>query len=242
MAVPAQAALVGFWALDEASGTSFADSAGTANTASCSTACPTVTTGVIGAHAWTWDGSDDLMTVAAETEINDLAALSLSWWMSPTSAGEGGAGTIANKRGTGLNGWLIGFDDVAGRTRCLRMAVDWSGGVLTVRTGNDTLPTHGSGWYHVVVTWDGSATATTVHVYVNGTEVSSYQTQTNGSGIRETDVAEALLFGNGPTQAATFAGSLDELRLFSHVLSGAEIASEYARGPVAGRRRLWGGD
>ena len=194
-----------------------------------------MTAGRIGAQAWVWDGVDDVMTVAAQAEINQLAALSLSLWVNPTSAGEGSAGAIMDKRGAAADGWSLVYDDLAGRTRCLRWRVDWDGGVLTVRTANNAVPAYNTGWYHVVLTWDGSLTATNVHIYVNGSEV-GYQTQTNGIGNRVSDAAVALLIGNESTQASTFAGAMDHIRLFSHVLSPAEIASEYAAGAVTRRQ------
>ena len=89
-----------------------------------------------------------------------------------------------------------------------------------------------SAWNHVAVTWDGSNTATNVHIYINGSEC-SYQQQTNGSSLESPNAT--LEFGNRRSDnARPLNGYLTEIGLFNRVLSSSEVTDIYNNGLIQG--------
>ena len=80
-------------------------------------------------------------------------------------------------------------------------------------------------WQHVALSWDGSASAANVRIYVNGQEV-TYQTTTNGVNLNA-DADRDLVIGNRADGARTFDGTLDELRISNTVRTCHEIATDH---------------
>ena len=86
----------------------------------------------------------------------------------------------------------------------------------------------GSTWTHVLATWDGTFTdATTVHLYINGTEV-TYGLQTNGASIVTN--AQNWHIGQSGEPLSPFSGSITEVATWNRVLTSGEIASLYNSG------------
>lgn len=81
-------------------------------------------------------------------------------------------------------------------------------------------------WNHFLVTWDGGTTATNVHIYVNGSEV-SYATTTNGVSFTSADGTSTLCI-EGATSVTNpnnrIDGTLSELAVWDAVLDANEIA------------------
>lgn len=85
-----------------------------------------------------------------------------------------------------------------------------------------------SSWNHLTLTWDGSTTASNVHIYVNGVEV-SYATQTNGASLTNTS-AGTIYLGNRSDGLRGVIGNLTEIAVFNRVLSSTEINDIYNNG------------
>src|SRR3989344_2191309 len=101
---------------------------------------------------------------------------------------------------------------------------------MKVRSGLNTTPA--SGWFHVVVVYAGGDTAANSKIYINGTEVSSY-TNIDGSGAYQSDSGRIAKIGvNG--YGNRFTGNLDDLRIYSRVLTQAEITQLHALGTGGG--------
>jgi len=104
--------LRGRWKLNEVSGTTAADSAGTSTGTLANFACTTVNCNAT--SGWTtpgqftgalnFDGANDIVTVPQNATLNDLGSFSYSAWIFPRSVGEGSAGRIIDKSGTDSNG------------------------------------------------------------------------------------------------------------------------------------------
>ncbi|QDK46691.1 hypothetical protein DOM22_16785 [Bdellovibrio sp. ZAP7] len=110
----------------------------------------------------------------------------------------------------------------------------------------------GTGWHHLVVTWDGTSNYTGLKYYLDGTELTfnvadsrftgtctnqasygGYATGTNGTGGFTTDAAYPfILFGvpassaSNPT-SASLTGSMDEVMIWNKALTAAEVAVVY---------------
>ena len=217
------------WKFDAGSGTTAADETG--NNPGTLTNGPTWVAGKIGS-AVNFDAVDDVVTAGSNASLDDLVAqggggMTITAWIRPNSIGEGGnPGRIVHK-GTGTsatNGWQF---VIQGTSPALAFASDHATtDVNHVASANSiTLGV----WQHVVVTWDGSATAANVRLYVNGVEP-TYQTTTNGVGARSSDAASSVFIGNDNTGVRTFDGALDDVRIYNRILTAAEIAAIHRAG------------
>lgn len=101
-----------------------------------------------------------------------------------------------------------------------------AGTVTMQRTSSAISPILTGGWRHLLVTHDGViTTANTVHIYVGGVELSSYDTTTNGSG----EIAPTGSWSIGGRifdDDRNFDGKLAIVRVFNRVLTASEIAKE----------------
>jgi hypothetical protein len=145
----------------------------------------------------------------------------VSAWIYPRSAGEGGKGRVVDKANgtTPTNGWIF---HLTGDGRSLSFLADYSttnlarvsaAGAITFNT-----------WQHVAMTWDGSASASAVRLYVNGVEV-TYSSATNAVGTRVNDALEDFKVGNDKSTARTFNGLIDDLQVWKRALSPSEVAA-----------------
>jgi hypothetical protein len=215
--------LIGWWKLDETSGTSAADSSGTGNTGT-----------LLAAASWTTDGMNNgALTLNGTTQsvsVPDVASLELagSWtvssWVNPSAIPtSGNAGTLISKVGAGSRvnywlgidnaswlsgiGWLLVFQDSTGT---------WTGGkyVTPINTGT---------WYHVVGVYD--STTTTKYLYLNGTLVVTQNvgvnTPTGGSGAPLT--IGGTTYGSGNYLASI----IDDVRVYNRALSATNIKTLY---------------
>lgn len=78
-------------------------------------------------------------------------------------------------------------------------------------------------WTNVIVTWDGSTTATNIHIYVNGVEA-SYSSTTNGISIVD-DSASTFFIGNEFDGLRPAAGKVSQVAIWNRVLTGTEITN-----------------
>jgi hypothetical protein len=207
---------IAHWKFDETSGTTAADSSGGGNPGTISGAVPT--TGQ-DAGAFDFDGVDDVVNVGSAAIFDNPAALTVSAWIRPDNTGEGGYGRIVQK-GNGTNG-AAGYRFTMAGTNQLEFVVDYATTDLTRRSVVNSLTM--STWQHVAVTWDGSASASNVKIYVNGVEVSSYATTTSGVGARGDDSATDLRIGNNDLGSRTFNGVIDDVKFYDQVLSASDL-------------------
>ena len=86
-------------------------------------------------------------------------------------------------------------------------------------------------WYHGVVTWDGQAG--TLNVYLNASADTSY-TKTSDGTVAMTDTTRNRQIGkNAVASSEYFNGQIDEVRIYSKVLSATEITTNYNNGKSA---------
>ena len=139
--------------------------------------------------AFDFNSVGDNVNAGSATLLDYLGAMTVSVWSRPATLGECGVfGSIAGKAGFRLS---------VTSNNMINFTVDFTTTGLTRRSSTNSI-TIGT-WQHVVVTWDGSATATKVHICINGTEVGSYSATTNASGTRVSDAANSMVVGNDPT-------------------------------------------
>lgn len=207
----AQTGPVGWWKLDEGTGTSTADSSGNANNGALVNS-PTWIAGRVGPGALSFGGTTSYVNVPnASGSLDNLQStqMTISAWINASGTGGSGSGRILEK-----GGWFFAMS-TSGASPVVRFTVQDTGGfrsstVVTLNT-----------WVHVAATWDGTGAGSGIHVYVNG--VLADGDVNAGTGSPGSDVGSASIGNRASDAARGFAGSLDEIRVYNRVLSAAEI-------------------
>lgn len=182
--------------------------------------------------ALSFDAANDVVRVNLHGNLNDLPALTISAWMYPKSSS--GGKMIADKwieTGVGnrrRGGFRFQLDDTASG------ALKFTAGVNDVTLGRRDLIRISSAsvltpsqWQHVMVTWDGTPSAANAHIYVNNAEVSYATSQDASVAARWSDVASVFNIGNMNDLTRSFNGCMDNVRIYSLVLSDAERAADF---------------
>ena len=206
----AQSGPVGYWKLDDGTGTSVADSSGGSHTGTFVNSPTWTATGRING-ALTFGGTTAAVSVPGTGNLADLylTGMSISAWIQPTSAGGGGKGRILDKAY-----WMLRM----GSANTLEFIADQWSTTFAQRTSTATI---GTSWQHVAVTWTGSQTGTNIHIYING--VLADGASVNAAGTASSDAGLALKIGNNTSGNRGFAGSLDDVRIYNRILTSTEI-------------------
>lgn len=221
-----------YWRLGEASGPTALDSWGTNN----GTYFGNETFGVAGALGgdpntavdFAGDGSS-LMRAPYSSDLNGGRDPNGSWtvecWVRPDldAATEGGLFAVpvasvnlsANRSGYFFleqpDGWQLRLGNSSGYLS------GWNGGAGSV----GGVP-QANTWYHLVGAYDGAAGVG--YIYVNGVQVKSNSV----AGLAQNDAATFNIGDRG--DGAPFAGSVDEVAVYTGVLSASRIQAHYAAG------------
>ncbi len=156
----ASSSLVGAWGFEEGAGDTTADASGTGNNGTISGASWT-TAGKYG-RALSFDGVNDLVTVADSASLDLTDAYTLEAWVRPTSAGDGWHSVLMKETPSSLAYGLYS----GGIPNHPSSWVTINGADVVVE-GTGALPV--DAWTHLATTYDG----TTLRLYVNGTEAAS---------------------------------------------------------------------
>ncbi|MHC4625673.1 MAG: LamG domain-containing protein [Planctomycetota bacterium] len=220
--------LIDHWRLDEGSGETAINSVaggvdGTINGATWANEPPH---GVV----LSFDGVDDVVTMVGYKAITGGASRSMCLWFKTD-----GAGTGPNGRG------LIGWGTPQGAGVRWELAINMQGdprvpGALRINASSGTRTCQtvvtDSQWHHVAVTLhdDGSPTSEEMYVYLDGVEES--YSQTNAGVAINTGSDADVRIGNGvrENQNGFFSGLIDDVRIYDHALTEAEILAIMAGG------------
>lgn len=196
--------LVARWKFDEGSGTTANDSAGS-NTATLFNG-PTYTTPKIGLNALQFDGSNDY--VKTNGNVSLPGAFTITLWFKPTALQ--GAFFRLLETDFATEFYIGGTSDGS--------SFQWMVGNVFITGGTYSVGT----WLHLAATFDG---VTGGELFVNATSVNSG------------NVFNAPSSTNLPIYMGTYPGSpgagnqlngiLDDVRIYSRVLSGSEITTVY---------------
>src|SRR6185312_6168316 len=163
------------------------------------------------------NGTNSSVTVGAPSDLSNLysSGMTVMAWIYPTSAGGGNAGRILDKDNNN-SGWFLAMDG----SNQVEFVVDQATSGVPIRYSTSTISLNT--WQHIAVTWDGSASGSNVHIYING--VAADGTSQSGTAPMLSDSSSPLTIGNRTVDNARgFAGNLDEVRVYNQVLSAAEI-------------------
>ncbi len=169
-----------------------------------------------------FDGSSHEMQIAYGGGVKAYERtdkFSVSFWVKlPASGG----GVVCSKAGVANQGWWAS----ASPTACsLILNNTWTTNTIAVNTSGVTLNTR---WNHVVLTYNGSSSASGVKMYVNGAAVSTsigYDNLTASIIYSATDV-----FKIGVVGTSYFTGRMKDLAIWDKELTAAEAAWIYNGG------------
>jgi hypothetical protein len=206
--------LVAAYGFNEGTGTSSADASGTGNGATISGAA-WATAGRFG-RALSFDGVNDLVTVADASSLDFTTGMTLEAWVNP-SALSGWRTAILKEATGGLAYALYAHDNAPRPAVTVNVAGrDHSSG------GSAQLPLNT--WTHLAATFDGA----TLRLFVNGVQVGSGAL--GGSLLTSTG---ALRIGGNAVWGEYFSGLIDEVRIYNRALTAAEIQSDMTA-PIGG--------
>jgi hypothetical protein len=210
---PSDTNLMGWWKLDESSGTVAVDSSGQGNNGSLNGTAMTWMPGdgMIGG-ALSFDGTaSDADYVEISSAVISTAAGTVAMW------GKLGADQLPATR------YFCGHTTIPAWSNRIQLYMDNSDTMLDLGLGDshnrhkDIMSLTAETWYHVALTWDGGNYV----VYVNGEE------KANGSyaGLDTLNtVADIGNDGNTDGRTESFNGLLDDVRIYNVALTGSEIS------------------
>jgi hypothetical protein len=209
----AEAEMVGWWKLNEGSGTSANDSSGYGNHGTLRSN-PQWVVGIAGG-ALEFSGTSDFVDCGSDESLNITGPITIALWMRPAAAGEGGpnAGPVCKAESGNTWSWQLRYNAPGGNFMGFQFA-----GVPEGSTWVDVQENLSPGeWYHIAGTFDG----TNIKCHLNGAETDSGTI----SGIRG---GESTFFIGQDGWVNVFSGAVDEVRIYNHALSEAEILGTMA--------------
>ncbi len=207
---PPTAGLVASYSFNAGTGTTLADTSGNGNNGTISGATWS-TSGKYGG-ALSFDGVNDLVTVADANSLDLTTGMTLEAWVFPAALG----GTWRTALLKEQPGQLV-YGLYANADNSRPSAHVFVGGDRDTR-GTAILPINT--WTHLAAAYDGA----TLRLYVNGVQASSQSIV--GSILTSTG---ALRIGGNNVWAEWFSGRLDEVRVYNRALSAAEVQADLNR-------------
>ncbi len=210
--------LVGWWKMDEGSGTTTADSSGNGNTGTLfnSPVWTSASSCKVG-RCLTFDGSSNYVDVGYGTStLNPTNAVTMSMWINLPGNGINGGDYIVSKRGGPTGGYFM----TANVPNAVYFYVDDATTHYAINSGTQPFPA--SSWYHLVGVYDSSLVATDrLKLYMNGAFISK------GNGPVAMQVSNSnLRIGSNMGNYFT-PGKIDDVRIYNRALSPAEVSALY---------------
>jgi hypothetical protein len=205
---------VGYWKLDDKTGTTGADASGYVNngTLGSTTALPTWTNGKYGSSL-SFDGGDTFF-VSDSASLSITQGFSLSGWIKPTNVS--GFKPIVTKEGGGQTGYFLYLNGANVYTGY------GNSGFYSQTTS--TSPITAGIWTHVASSWDG----TTLRTYVNGVLL---QSSTPGSSVA--DNSDNLGIGAAFDLSSTTTGAIDDVKVYNYARTAGQIIEDMNGGHPA---------
>jgi alpha-L-arabinofuranosidase len=203
------------WALNEGSGTTAADSSGAGRTATLGSAA-TWTTGQVGSHALSLNGTSSATAVASGPAVDTSQGFSASAWVKLNNTS--GYQSVLSIDGSRISGFYLQLSGATHKFAFTRRASD-STTATEVRADADSQPSTGT-WYHLIGVDD--VVAKQLRLYVNGQLQSTVSYTTPWKATGNTAIGRGKWNG----AAVDFLnGAVDDVQVFDHALTGPEVAA-----------------
>lgn len=231
--------LEGYWKLDESSGLIANDSSGNSHTGALQ-ANMTDSDWVAGEvnNGLDFDGVDDFVNVGSAEGLDNISTITVMAWVNANTAGEDSEGYIVSKSGNSYSGnWTLGVCNAASASGICEGV---SGGHVifthdrtTGNLGAWTVPGSG-GWHHIAVTYDNSSTANDPVMYIDGNIVTEVERRLPEGDPQIINVRSVCVGNRSDTSGGcgtnkTFDGVIDEVRIYTRILSESEIQDIHAQ-------------
>lgn len=209
--------LISYWKLDEASGNA-ADSVGsnTGTNTNVTYAAAKINNG------GSFNGTSSILDCTRITEIENIGAFTFSAWIKQTTLDQ--SRCIWQKNNVGGAGSMGMYSYTDGN-----MYFEYNGSVNRAYFDYSTVISAGT-WANVVMVFNGSGSGNSgrLKVYVNGVEITltyvgTIQTTTSSS-------TDNFQIGARPDTSFVWSGMLDEVGIWSRVLTSSEISQLYRNG------------
>lgn len=199
------------------------DSSGNGYNATAQNSLTTVNDGKI-CRGTIFNGTNHYITIPSTPASVLRGTASLSFWVKTTQSGN---------NTSWLAPGITGIEEAGGTNDIFWGWID-AGGKIAISTGNNTAPKstiaiNDGQWRHIVLT--RSASNGTLQIYINGVLNATGSGASGTIGNSFTSIGRIEDTGGSP---AYFYGNLDEVKIFSSVLSASQIATMYAN-EAAGR-------
>jgi hypothetical protein len=200
--------LVAYWALDEGTGTTAADSAG--SHPGTLTNGPAWTTGRLG-PALAFDGVDDAVTIGG-VDVSG-SALTIAAWIKADDFTVADARIVSKAAGSAEQDhyFMLSTTDSGGMKFRFRLKTSTSTSTLIASAGTLTA----GQWIHVAAVYDGSA----MILYQDGVEVGRLAK----TGGLATDASIPVAIGRNPQPYEPFDGIIDDVRIYQRALTATDI-------------------
>jgi len=197
--------LAGYWPFDKGSGSIAYDLSGKGNDGTLNG--PSWTDGVI-RNALSFDGTNDIVT----TPLTSVKPITMTAWIYIVDYPSGDGFIIRNNRA------LYFFIQSNGTLRFHVYGIDETYNALV-----STFVLNKNQWYHVVASYDGTTGSDSQKLYIDG--VLDNSNAATSTGYNEEDNVFTIGAQEGGTNP--FEGKIDEVRIYSRVLTETEISNLY---------------
>ena len=210
--------VVSYWKLDGNSNDASSTNNGTDHTISYNTTYGKINQGAL------FDGSSSYIQTADAYEYSGLSTMTITAWVKLTDAGN----DVIFTKGTyvsSLYHWSYLFAVDGGYDSLTIYPYDGDG--TTVIFADNTKLVNDGNWHFVAVSFQGS---TAVNFYVDGINVKTLTTSVPANSAVNTYTGSIGSDNNSQFAKSYYKGDIDEVGLWSRVLSGAEITQLYNAG------------
>lgn len=222
-----------WWRFDDAfidrieRNTKFFDVSGS-STLSCTTACPTFVDHARGdKNAFKFDGAEFVATVTStylSPTSGSAMGLTVEAWVNPATSSNWMR--ILEKGGYLRNGgYTFQFNGGVQSNRTVGLVV-WNTGSKVVTGIGSIQELSLNQWTHVVATYQRRGEINTFKIYINGKLDNSFTTNTPDQLLASTN--DQLVVGKATSGGSFFEGMLSDVKVYTKVLSDAEISDHYS--------------
>ena len=216
---------------NEGSGTSTTDNSGNGNTGTFSssghpawsTSVPTFAVSGSPSFSTSYASGDYITYGTTNTVLQVGNPVTVTMWVYITAHGATG-GELIGKQASTTSGVFF-LVNVAGTDTFPELIVRGST-AMNREGGTSGIPLNA--WTFLALTWDGSATDTNIHIYINNSEI-SYQNQQNGVSLAS-NAGNVISTGGDSFGNKPFVGLITNVGVFSSILSSTALTSIYNYG------------
>ncbi len=212
--------LIGYWAMNEGTGTVTTDGSGSGNSGTLTNG-PTWTTGPSGSFGSgiTFDGSNDYIDLGSPANLNITGDVTVAAWFKANGDYTTAQGLVGNIPGGGnVANYFLTFGYTDNKMEFWNNAND--------KVVSSATSISNDNWHHYVGTRTGSTNNWTDKIYIDGVLDNTVTGSTQNPNGGATD--PVALGRAGAFNGYYLKGSIDDVRIYSRALSAAEIAQLYA--------------